>query len=229
MKITDFNGDESEITDFYNESFKNLMEKNSKYLVLDFRGHSGGRDSYGEDLAQYFAKEPFRKLSKAYWKISPEFKEAFDRNFIPKGIRWFKPIYLISEYSKPFFGAGPNEMVTVDYKLKDPLPEEQRFDGQVFLITDHQTFSAGSIFAEMFKHFDMGKIVGGPTGNLYSFNGFALANFTLPNSKLTYQVSSVYNLANNEEEGLMSVQPDYHLEPSEDPVKFILKTLTKEL
>lgn len=225
MKITDFDGGQKEINEFYDDAFHQLKERGSNLLILDFRGHSGGRDSYGEDLAKYFASKPFRKLSKAYWKITPEFKEAFDRRFIPKGIRWFKPIYLINEYSKVFYGADPMEMVTIDYAFQDPLPMENRFQGEVFLITDHTTFSAGSIFAEMFKHFNMGTIVGQPTGNLYSFNGFALANFTLPNSKLTYQVSSVYNLANSKEEGQKSVEPDFFIDPAKDPVSVILKEL----
>jgi len=227
MKINDFNGEQSEINDFYDESFSKIREKKSNYLILDFRGHEGGADSYGEDLAKYISKEPFRKLSKAYWKITPEFKEAFDRRFIPKSIRWFKPIYLINEYSEIFYGAEPNEVVTVNYDLKNPFAEEKRFQGEVFLITDHNTFSAGSIFAEMFKHFNMGKVVGEPTGNLYSFNGFALANFTLPNSKLSYQISSVYNIANNEEEGLKSVQPDYPVNATQDPLDYILENLIR--
>jgi hypothetical protein len=115
MKITDFNGDENEIEHFYKQSFKSLLDHNSSHLILDFRGHIGGADSYGENLAKYFAKEPFRKLSKAYWKITPEFKEAFDRKFVPKSIRWFKPIYLVNEYSSIFYGAEPNELV--NYQL----------------------------------------------------------------------------------------------------------------
>lgn len=227
MKITDFDGGQSEINDFYENSFSKIRERNSDYLILDFRGHSGGADSYGEDLAKYISQEPFRKLSKAYWKITPDFKEAFDRRFIPKSIRWFKPIYLMNEYSEIFYGAEPNEIVTVNYELKEPLAENKRFQGEVFLITDYNTFSAGSIFAEMFKHFNMGKVVGEPTGNLYSFNGFALTNFTLPNSKLSYQISSVYNIANNEEEGLMSVQPDYYVDGSQDPLNYIFENLIK--
>ncbi len=227
MKITDFNGGQNEIDEFYTDSFDKLKEQKSNYLILDFRNHTGGRDSYGEYLATYFAKKPYRKMSRSYWKITPEFKEAFDRSFIPKSIRWIKPIYLLNEYSSVFYGAQPNEMVTVAYEFKKPLPAEKRFQGKVFLITDHSTFSAGSIFAEMFKHFNMGLIVGKPTGNLYSFSGFALANFTLPNSKLTYQVSSVYNLANNKEEGLKSVKPDYLIDSKEDPLEYILKELVK--
>jgi hypothetical protein len=224
MKITDFNGDEEEIKNFYKQSFRALKENNSSNLILDFRGHKGGADSFGEHLAKYFAKEPFRKLSKAYWKITPDFKEAFDRKFIPKSIRWFKPIYLVNDYSRNFYGVEQNELVTVNYELKKPLSEEERFHGNIYLITDHNTFSAGSIFAEMFKFYNMGKIIGQPTGNLYSFNGFALANFTLPNSKLSFQVSSVYNIANNEEEGIKSVQPDDIIDLKEDPVDYIIET-----
>jgi C-terminal processing protease CtpA/Prc len=93
------------------------------------------------------------------------------------------------------------------------------------LITDHNTFSAGSIFAEMFKFYNMGKIIGQPTGNLYSFNGFALSNFTLPNSKLSYQVSSVYNIANNGEEGMKSVEPDIIIDIEKDPLEYIIENL----
>lgn len=227
MKITDFDGGQSEINNFYDDSFSKLREIDAEYLIIDFRGHSGGADSYGEDLAKYIAQEPFRKLSKAYWKITPEFKAAFDRRFIPRSIRWFKPIYLVNEYSAIFYGAAPNEVVTVNYELKEPFTKEKRFKGNVFLITDHNTFSAASIFAEMFKHFKMGEIVGQPTGNLYSFNGFALANFTLPNSKLSYQVSSVYNIANNKEQGSRSVQPNFLLDASQDPLDYILENLIR--
>lgn len=223
MKIVDFNGGEKEIKDFYKQSFTALAENNSKHLILDFRGHSGGADSYGEHLAKYFAKEPYRKLLKAYWKITPDFKEAFDRRFVPKSIRWFKPIYLINEYSSVFYGAKQNELVTVNHEKKDPLPKEERFLGDVYLITDHNTFSAGSIFAEMFKYYNMGKIVGQPTGNLCSFNGFALANFPLPNSKLSFQVSSVYSIANNKEEGLKSVEPDDNINLEDDPLDYIIE------
>jgi hypothetical protein len=223
MKIIDFNGDEKEIKRFYKQSFQSLKNNNSSHLIIDFRGHNGGADSYGEHLAKYFATEPFRKLSKAYWKITPEFKEAFDRKFVPKSIRWFKPIYLVNEYSSVFYGASPNEIIEVNYEMINPLPLKERFIGNVYLITDHNTFSAGSIFTEMFKFYNMGKVIGQPTGNLYSFNGFALANFTLPNSNLTYQISSVYNLANNKEEGMKSVEPDELINLEEDPVNYIIR------
>ncbi len=225
MKIANFNGDETEIKNFYEQSFKSLSENNFSNLILDFRGHKGGSDSYGEHLAKYFSKEPYRKLSKAYWKITPEFKEAFDRRFIPRSMRWFKPIYLVNEYSSIFYGAEPNQLVTVNYEMKNPLSQEKRFLGNVYLITDHNTFSAGSIFAEMFKYYNMGKIIGQPTGNLYSFNGFALADFTLPNSKLSYQVSSVYNVANSEEEGMKSVEPDIIINLEKDPLEYFIENL----
>lgn len=227
MTITDFNGDEKEIKNFYEKSFAILKEKSISHLILDFRAHEGGADSYGEHLAKYVSEEPYRKLSKAIWKITPEFKSAFDRKFVPKGIRWFKPIYLVNEYSSIFYGSETNEVVTVDYEMKEPLSSEKRFNGNVYLVTDHNTFSAGSIFAEMFKYYKMGKIVGQPTGNLCSFNGFALTNITLPNSKLSFQVSSVYNVANNNEEGLKTVEPDYFVDPNDDPIEYILENFIK--
>lgn len=225
MKITGFTGSARSTKDFYAHCFQSLAASNATHLVLDFRGHRGGVDSYGEQLATYFAKQPFRKLSKAYWKVTPEFKEAFDTRFVPKIIRWFKPVYLLDEYARVFYGSQANECVTVNYPLKNPLPEEERFQGAVYLITDHNTFSAGSIFAEMFKYYQMGTIVGQPTGNLASFNGFALAEFTLPHSNLLFKVSSVYNIANNEALGMKPVAPDIFLDRTEDPVAYVIENL----
>lgn len=229
IKIIDFdNGSRSDYNNFYEESFKKLKEKKIKNLIIDFRNHTGGADQYGEDLAKYIAKKPFRKLHEAFWKITPEFKEAFDRRFVPKGIRWFKPIYLINEYSKVFYGKEPTDLVIVRPEFKQPLPEKERFEGRVFLITNHNTFSAGSVFAEMFKYYDMGTIIGQPTGNLCSFNGFALSEHVLPNSKITFQVSSVYNIANSGEEGLKTVVPDRILETHVDPIDYISNQLITE-
>ncbi|GHB47331.1 S41 family peptidase [Mongoliitalea lutea] len=120
-------------------------------------------------------------------------------------------------------------IVTIAYlaSLSDPSEDESirlvDINRNVYLITDHNTFSAGSIFAEMFKFYNMGQVIGQATGNLYSFNGFALAHFALPNSKLTYQISSVYNLANKKEEGMKSVEPDEFLNLEVDPVNYIFR------
>ncbi|MEQ8925155.1 MAG: S41 family peptidase [Fulvivirga sp.] len=223
MTIKDFNGSESDINDFYKQSFQRLKDAESKSLILDFRGHSGGSDSYGELLAKYISDQKFRKLSKAYWKITKDFKEAFDRRFVLRGIRWFKPIYLVNEYSAVFYDADFGETIEIEYELRNTYPDNERFSGHVYLLTDHDTFSAGSIFAEMFKYYKMGTLVGQPTGNLQSFNGFALVSKTLPNSKLTYKISSVYNLANSQFEGLKSVQPDVLLQDDQDPVLYLLQ------
>ena len=219
------NGSRKDFNNFYEESFKRLKESKSEYLILDFRGHDGGADQYGEDLAKYISAKPFRKMKKTIWKVTPEFKQAFDRRFVPKGIRWFKPIYLFNEYSKVFYGANSYDTIVVEPEFKFPNKESERFTGNVFLIIDHNTFSAGSIFAEMFKHFKMGTVVGQPSGNLTSFNGFALSEYVLPNSKLTIKVSSAYNIANSGNEGLQTVVPDVFIDANDDPIQFIEKSL----
>lgn len=225
MRVTDFEGDARETRDFFRESFERLRDRKAQELVIDFRGHTGGRDSFGEDLAQFFAGTPYRRLRESRWHITPEFREAFDDRFVPRAVRWFPPVYLINEYSRVFFGSSAYDTVLVEHTWRTPLPESERFRGRVFLITDHQTFSAGSIFAEMFRHFNMGISVGQPTGNLQSFNGFALATFVLPRSGVTFQVSSVFNVANSGELGARSVEPDHQLPLSEDPLRFIIDRL----
>jgi len=109
--------------------------------------------------------------------------------------------------------------------LKKPIKKEKRFNGDVFLITDHKTFSASSIFAEMFKYYNMGTIVGQPTGSIHSFSTFAPVKYVLSNSKLSFRISSVYSVANNREENYIEVEPHIFTSSPDDPLDYILDNL----
>lgn len=64
------------------------------------------------------------------------------------------------------------------------------FDGNVFLLTSHQTFSAAMCFAEIFQDNHLGTVVGEVPGNSCEFfGGVVQSKFETPNSKLIFKTT----------------------------------------
>lgn len=61
--------------------------------------------------------------------------------------------------------------------------EEQRYKGEVVLITSHYCYSTADDFARSFKYYQMGTVIGQETGGLKDSYGDVL-HFKLPHSKI---------------------------------------------
>ena len=225
IKIINFNSSRKEAKKRYREIFKQITRNGTENLIIDFRNHDGGDDRQGDDLAKYISNKPYKRLEKTLWKITPEYISAFEQRFIPKSVRWMKPLYLINEYSSPLVKGSKSELYEVKYKEKKPFREKKRFKGNVFLLINNNTFSAGSVFATMFRDYDMGKIIGQSSGNLSSFSAFALVEHHLPNSKFKFRISSAYSVRINGDEGLNSLEPDISLDRHTDALDYTVKKI----
>lgn len=76
-----------------------------------------------------------------------------------------------------------------DGKTKNDKVEGLTFDGNIFVLTDHKTFSAAMDFAMIIQDNKLGKVVGESPAN--AVNGFGdVAVFVLPNSGLYMQIST---------------------------------------
>jgi C-terminal processing protease CtpA/Prc len=91
-------------------------------------------------------------------------------------------------------------------------PDDFRFSGKVYVITNATTVSAASYFALLIKKAGIGKIIGTETaGGSYSGNGFKNLEYVLPKSyfKLIFPYAHmVYSLKENQNTG-RGVIPDY--------------------
>jgi C-terminal processing protease CtpA/Prc len=63
-----------------------------------------------------------------------------------------------------------------------------RFEGNLFLLTNTGTYSAASTFAGVFKHLELGTIIGEETGGTIAYYGDFWFLQT-PNSKIKFHVS----------------------------------------
>jgi len=226
LTIKDFDSEKrSYFKNFYRKSFKEINKLKIKNIIIDVRNHDGGDSRYGEDFAKYFADKPFRISSKTLWKVTPEFKKGFTQMYIPKVMRWAKFLYGINKHTKAIWNTKDNELAVVNNKLIKPKRSAFKYKRNIYVLTDNYTFSAGSMFAGMVKDYQLGTIIGQPTGNLSSFYADPFMWYQLPNSKITFQVSTSMEVRPNGILDTESILPDISIKYKEDALEKALELI----
>ncbi|AWH83845.1 hypothetical protein HYN59_01355 [Flavobacterium album] len=210
---------------FYRKTFRELNRRGIKNLVIDLRGNDGGDDRYCEDMARYFAGKPFRISSRTMWKVTPEFRKNFAQMYIPGVLRWAKFLYGLNEHAGAIRKTKDGTVAVVEHKEHKPFRSALKHPKKVYLLIDNDTFSASSMFAAMVKDYRLGMLVGQPTGNLSSFYADPLIWYMLPNSRITFQVSTSFNVRPSGMPDNDSIQPDILLPKSEDALEYVVKLI----
>jgi hypothetical protein len=210
---------------FYRKAFRELNRKGIKNIVLDLRGNDGGDSRYAEDFAAWFADKPFRIASRTMWKVTPEFRKNFGQLYIPGYMRWAKFLYFFNEHANAIRKAKDGTIAVVEHKERKPRGSALEHPKKVYVLIDNDTFSAGSMFAAMVKDYKLGILVGQPTGNLSSFYADPLIWYRLPNSGITFQVSTSFNVRPNGVADKESIQPNIMLPQGADALEYVMKLL----
>lgn len=186
---------------FADSMFTTLREQGIKDLIIDVRYNGGGNSNVGDVLLKYIAPKPFAQYGKTLVKVTPT-------TIALTGNRYEKPL--------PIEGVGEGANATVPdvstsvsvASFKEPLPEAQRFAGNVYLLTSHTTFSSASSFAWAFKEAGCGTVIGEETGGMNVHYGDVIG-FRLPNSGLAVNVSHKrFWLPGADENDIHGVIPD---------------------
>lgn len=103
-----------------------------------------------------------------------------------------------------------------DYSnVKNNKVKELTFNGNVFVLTDNGTFSSAKDFAMLIQDNGLGKIVGKSPAN--STNGYGeVANFVLPNTGLSMQISTKKWYRCNPDNTDNFIIPDYECDNAYD-------------
>ena len=159
--------------DFLAESFAELKQKRVKNLVLDLRGNGGGDDNYGALLVSYFADRPFR---------------YFDRIEVTKAYEGYGNIESGEEFNRMTSHKG----------LGTWQPQDERFDGEVYVLTDGWSFSTCADVATVLHHHQWATLIGEETGGGYDGNTSGYSRtLTLPHSKIRVNLPMwMYTTAN---------------------------------
>ena len=165
---------------FMDTTFKQLKEKSIQYLIINLMGNGGGDSDVGDEFFQYLLDKPFTQYAKILEKNSEPLKNRLLEHRKGKVLNDADKILL----------AKPNGSLDTVYcdKIairKNPL----RFNGQVILLTNIETYSSAADFAQCFKYYKRGIIIGEETGGLIKSYGDIVPVY-LPNSRLELTVSS---------------------------------------
>jgi hypothetical protein len=201
IAVMDFNvfRNEKRFQAFADSMFTALNKKHIKNLIIDIRRNGGGVSSIGDELFQYISPVAFQQFGRSIMRITPMTQKLL--------------------HEKASLGLWYNEDPLIQLR-SNPL----RFNGKVFLLISHYTFSSAASFSWAFKYFKMGTVIGEESGGMNVCFGDMLS-FRLPNSNLALGISykRFWQYGANEQD-IHGTIPDYKV-PQKDALDYTLKLL----
>lgn len=175
---------------FADSLFATLRREGIRNLIVDVRQNGGGNSQVGDVLLRYLAARPFTQFARALMRVTPTTRRLLgDPSLVP--------------------GWSFSENADTSRFIRPLTAEEGHFDGRVYLLTSHQTFSSAGSFAWAFKEFGAGTVVGEEAGGMgVSFGD--LVPYTLPVSRLFCTISyKRFWQYGADEEDIHGALPDY--------------------
>ncbi|MCD7901206.1 MAG: S41 family peptidase [Bacteroides sp.] len=192
---------------FAKDMFTQIKESNINQLVIDMRMNGGGDSRIGDELFQYISPVPFQQFSKTIIKYSDLQKKLALENF------------------KKDYSSQPNGIIENKTDKLIPLrPDSLRFDGDVYLLIGHTTFSSAGSFSWAFKEFKMGTIIGEESGGMSVCFG-DIVIYRLPHSQIesTISFARLYEY-NADDKNIHGTMPDIIL-PQEQALEYALNDI----
>jgi len=190
---------------FTDSAFTVIKQKSIENLIINLIDDGGGDSDVGDAFFQFILNKPFKQYDKVLGKNSRLLKERLMEHKANKPLDPDDSALLAKvdgSFDTTFYddisiGANPN-----------------RFNGNVYVLTNSQTYSSAADFAQCFKHYKRGMIVGGETGGLVKSYG-DIVTTTLPNTHLEIAISSkLYYDAGATENDWHGVMPDKLVQPN---------------
>lgn len=187
-----------------NRFFKSI--NNYKNLIIDVRDNGGGWSIVSSELIQNINSNPNIKVTNYLCYKKSELTEKYLNDHSNS---------MFGDYSKissDVYGIESDDFTII--KNLTVLPySDAAFKGDVYILTDGGTFSAGDEFTNNAKRSKLGKVIGIPTSG--GGIGTSPILFTLPNSNLCIRIAICLGMDSqgnvNEEVG---TTPDVYVEQS---------------
>lgn len=218
---------------FCDSVFTKARKDRLKNIVIDIRGNIGGTTRLNEILCEYLTDKPISQYAEVDIKVSKEAKRDFKQTN-RKYAGWFKwynylyyPIYIRQDSKRKLLLTASNgTIVKQTFDPVKPQTNELMFKGNVYLLTDNETYSSAAIFAAAFKCYHLGTIVGQETGEPTCFTG-DWVSVVLPNTKLECAISDRrFILPCGQCDG-HGVMPDYGVADARNAMDIIKKMIVQ--
>lgn len=161
---------------FYRDAFRTIHKNANEHIIIDIRNNGGGYLSNYIKLAEYLKKQPFH-VADSITAISRK---------LPKGkyLTSAKLNRLIMFFTSPEKKDGLYHFRWFEKQEYKPR-KQNHFNGDIYILTSGNTFSAATLFTANLKEQDNCTIIGEETGGgAYGNNGMLIPTLTLPHTKL---------------------------------------------
>ncbi|HEY4061858.1 MAG TPA: S41 family peptidase [Puia sp.] len=192
---------------FFRQSFRTLEEKQVKNLVIDVRSNGGGDASKSTQLTRYLIDKKFKLADSLYTIRRHSSNDRYINNgFLYSVLTWFAS----SKRSDGKYHYGYFER-----HWYSPF-RKHHFDGQVYILTGGNSFSATCLFAGALKGQHNVTLVGEETGGGYYGNtAWMIPDVTLPETGVRFRLPRFRLVANGRrEKNGRGVMPDVPSLPS---------------
>lgn len=201
IKFSNMVGSIDEWIQFLKTAFAEFREKNIQHVAIDIRDNSGGDSILGEVLFGFITTKEYQLMGYKKWKVSQLYKD----NLIANGMT--NEDYLQKETGS-IWEIGDCETAV------SRMPVEDKFQGQVYLLTGAFTFSSANMIADGAKEYELAQLVGEPTGEMTTDFG-ELISITLPNSGIILNITTSLDVgAACDPDSKSAVTPDVLIVPS---------------
>ncbi|HEX6180694.1 MAG TPA: S41 family peptidase [Chitinophagaceae bacterium] len=197
---------------FFKKSFKALRKNNINHLVIDVRSNGGGDAALSTLLTRYVIDEKF-KIADSLYAVKRSSK--YGKHIQNQWIYWTIMQFLTKKKSDNNYHFGYFERHYFKPRKKD------HFNGQVYILTGGNSFSATTLFAGALKGQQNVTIIGEETGGAeYGNSAWMIPDVTLPNTKVRFRLPKFRLVVNkNSPKNGRGVQPDVLALPSVDAIK----------
>lgn len=170
MKIRSFSN--KSYKKFYKESFSILEAAKTKYLILDLRDNLGGRIAEVDHLYSYLTNKNYVFINPIEINSRFPLTTSLLSNGNPALLKIIgvllvtEPITMISEYLKTIKKDGK-----LYYKMKynkSRKPKVMNYKGEIYVLTNGNSFSASSLISTHLKSANRATFVGEETGGAYN-------------------------------------------------------------
>jgi hypothetical protein len=170
----------AKLRSFFKQSFKTMRKQGVENLVIDLRSNGGGTVTYSNLLTRYLAKNSFKIADSLYAiRRSSKYSQYQQASLL-------NSLFLIFMTGK---GKDGNYHFRYFEKKRFNPKSKNHFDGDVYILSGGNTYSASTLVIHSLKAQSNITIVGEETGGgAYGNNAWLIPDVTLPLTKMRFRL-----------------------------------------